>query len=102
MLRRDGEVFFFGTAMGYSFGIAEGLRYLAKNTAGGNRHGALAVIGGSVLSWPGEFRQSGKGASFGFRGRRGINYRVRVARKLGQRQRQLLRHRFADVDCVQG
>src|SRR5271165_2778672 len=58
MLRRDGEVFFFGTAIGYSFsGIAQRLGVLAKNVVGSNPHRILAAVLRIRTAWSAAARE---------------------------------------------
>ena len=102
MPRREGEVFFFGTAMGYPgfWGNARASGNKPKTAATATDKRSPAVPGGSLLPMIAPPGERAKQVFFGRRRRRLVEDRVGVARKGRQGQRQFLRHRLADIDGV--
>ena len=99
MLRRDGDTFLFGTAMGYSSNAER-----EGETSSQNRHrrqqpqqrGFPALL----RTTPWELGQDRKWPVFRRVKRGSFDDRVRGTREGRQRQREFLRHRLADIDRV--
>src|SRR5271155_54539 len=104
MLRRGGEVFFLGTAMGDPPSEKASQRGPVISPNLRRRQQRTGVAGGaaSVRHATTPFPQGSKGSLPRFRFGSGVDRRLGQARKWRQLQRQLLRYRLADIDRIAG